>query len=113
VRSDGLTFVEFCYWLQGAIEIGGLTAFTNEQAAIVKQVLGTTTELNGFLIGIGFALQYYPPNEAFAYINRDLQATFLHEIDPTYEGDQEHLLAVHRGEEEPVFQGKKSGSGHD
>jgi hypothetical protein len=108
LRSDayGLSFVEFCYWLQGAIEIGGLTTFTPEQAALIRHVSRNARERNGFLIGIGFALSHLSPGEAFVPINEDLQAMFLHEIDPTYEGDQEHLLAVHRGETEPVFQGK-------
>ncbi len=35
---------------------------------------------------------------AFTVIHDELQKMFLHEIDPTYEGDQEFLLAVHRGE---------------
>src|SRR5262245_31808050 len=87
VDADGLSFVEFCYWLQGAIEIGELTTLTGEQAATIRHVIATAKERNGFLIGIHFALAYFPPHEAFAYINKDLQAAFLHEIDPTYEGD--------------------------
>jgi hypothetical protein len=101
MQSDGLTFVEFCYWLQGAIEIGGLTTFTTEQVARIKLVLNEATERTGFMIGVGFALSSHTPDEAFQYVNKDLQAMFLHEIDPTYEGDQEHLLAVHQGRKEP------------
>ena len=28
---------EFCYWLQGAIEIGGLETVSNEQAALIRE----------------------------------------------------------------------------
>jgi hypothetical protein len=104
---DKLSSVDFCYWLQGAIEIADLRGYTKEQAAKIKETIRRVDKPNGFVIGVNFALSFYPPEEAFKKIHKDLQAIFVHDIDPTYEGDQAHLLAVHQGKEEPVYQGKK------
>ena len=97
-----ITSVQFSYWLQGAIEIGGLTDFTPKQLETIVRRIGRVTRHDEFTFAVLATIRYCAGHkDLFAVINRHLQAKFLHEIDPSYEGDQEFLLAVHRGEALP------------
>jgi hypothetical protein len=102
--ASQLSWADFCYWLQGAIEIGNLKTFSSDQTTKIKHMAQRVGSPNGFVLGVVFALSFYPPDKAFELIYKDLQAAFQHDIDPTYAGDQAHFLAVHRGEADPIHQ---------
>jgi hypothetical protein len=100
--SYRITPFQFSYWLQGAIEIGGLTDFTPKQLETIVRRIGELTAHDAFTFAVLASIRYCAGHkDLFSVINQHLQAKFLHEIDPTYEGDQEFLLAVHRGDAEP------------
>jgi hypothetical protein len=94
--------VAFCYWLQGAIEIGEITTFTAEQAAIIRQALEkkAIAEHNVFTLQSLILLRTLPPEIAFVHIRRELQQIFIHDIDNSYEGDQQFFHLVHTGKAE-------------
>jgi hypothetical protein len=90
----------FCYWLQGAIEIGELQSFDIVQA---MQIVGTGSRIKThtvFTLQSLMLLGTLPPPIAFVHVQRELQRIFIHDIDNNYEGDQEFLHLVHGGEEE-------------
>jgi hypothetical protein len=94
-----LTPQEFCYWLQGAIEIGGMRTLTDENTRNILHKLDKLQSQTSFTFACSITLSSCGDDpRAFNVIYEELQKMFLHEIDPTYEGDQEFLLAVHRGE---------------
>ena len=94
--------VEFAYWLQGAIEIGTLTDFSKAQKDLIINMLGSLAEESEltFVLRNLFKKSYGHP-ELFSVVNKELQAKFLHEIDPSYEEDQQFLLDVHQGKKGP------------
>lgn len=94
--------VGFSYWLQGAIEIGGLSSFTPEQAKMVYRTLANCSSHNLFTLQALLLIQYMPPHVAFTHINRELQNSFIHDIDNSYEGDQEFFNLVHKGEKQVI-----------
>jgi hypothetical protein len=130
----------FAYWLQGALEISAMSAFSDTQVQKIKRRLSDIPEFNDdlkFVLGsiteeqiltknlsaeeavalkkrketanedtkyamqIWFVLGLRKTDEAFAMINTMQQSIFIHDIDPTYEGDQDYFHAVHRGEIDP------------
>lgn len=92
-----LSAFEFAYWLQGAIEIEGLSSLTSEQAQKVVEVAKQVEGNDPFVFFTKLMLSMQGP-AGFDAINRELQKKFIHDIDPSYEGDQEHFHAIHRGE---------------
>jgi hypothetical protein len=102
--SGSMTATDFCYWLQGAIEIGGLQAPSAEQRdAILRQLLAVWPH-DVFTLSSALLLRFYALPEAFATVREELQKVFLHDIDPSYDGDQEFLQQLHEGKtlrEEP------------
>ncbi len=91
--------VAFCYWLQGAIEIGELTSFDRTQARWVLRTLSNLKTHNVFTMQALLLIGSMPPERAFKHIHRELQQIFIHDIDNSYEGDQEFLHLVHQGKE--------------
>jgi hypothetical protein len=134
------TVFEFAYWLQGALEISGMTGFTQGQVEAITRRLGDIDSFDAALAaflgsvgvedfsdshldvaalrglqerkaqvaeGLRYPLQIWitlhlkDGEAAFTAINAAQQKIFIHDIDPTYEGDQDYFHAVHRGEREP------------
>lgn len=94
-----LTPQEFCYWLQGAIEIGGMREINASVRSNILDKLLHLTCKHPFTFACQMTLELCGDDpRAFTVIYEELQKIFLHEIDPTYEGDQHFLLAVHRGD---------------
>ena len=94
------------YWLQGANEIGGLEEYSLEQCeTIAKKIEMVETEERGelalFVLDTVNCIRGFPPSdnpkEYFTNLAKFLNQTFRHDIDPTYEGDQELFGKVHRG----------------
>lgn len=104
MASGSMTAKEFCYWLQGALEIGGLQAPSAEQRdAILRQLL-TVWPHDVFTLSSALLLRFCALPEAFATVREELQKVFVHDIDPSYDGDQEFLQQLHEGKtlrEEP------------
>ncbi len=96
-----LTIPEFCYWLQGAIEIGGLNSIDMEQAKLIHKRLSLVKDVNYFTISVKAILENYPLDAGFRAIAEELQHMFKHDIDPSYEGDQDFYHAVHEGKGVP------------
>ena len=97
IRAQLTSINELCYWLQGAIEIGQLTTYTPEQAAIMKERLMSFCGHDDFSFRLLLTLTFFHPDVAFPLIRDRLAARFRHDIDPTYEGDQEILMGIHQG----------------
>jgi hypothetical protein len=94
------------YWLQGANEIGELKEYSLEQCeAIAEKIEMVKEEERGelalFALNTVNAIRGFPPSpdpkECFTRLAKFLNQTFRHDIDPTYEGDQEYFGKVHRG----------------
>lgn len=92
-----MTLNEFYYWLQGAIEIGEMKGASPEQAKIIVEKSKAVQEQNWFTFTAFHSLQLCDLNEAFAFLRAELQKIFKHEVDPSYEGDQQFQLDVHQG----------------
>ncbi len=93
-----LTSTEFAYWLQGSIEIGELNTFTEDQIAVIKQKLEEVERDNAFTFMLKVLLDRLKYNQVFDTINTELQSMFIHDIDPSYEGDQAQFNKIHAGE---------------
>jgi hypothetical protein len=52
-------------------------------------------------IQIWLTLTIFDKKSSFNAINLLQQSIFIHDIDPTYDGDQDYFMAIHRGELEP------------
>ena len=91
---------DFAYWLQGAIEIEGLQGFTEEQIILIRRRLNNIPKKDSFSGTVWLALSMYDAQKAFDVINTELQKKFIHDIDPSYDGDQEHFQNVHDGKAE-------------
>ncbi len=97
-----LSAVEFCYWLQGAFEIGQINKFTDEQASIVKHKLSEVQHDNAFTFSAKTLFAMFPHEQMFDTMYKDLQAIFMHDIDPSYEGDQNAFSEIHQGKKEAL-----------
>lgn len=93
-----MTTWEFAYWLQGALEIGEPESFTDEQIAIIRRRIATATPQDSYAFTIAFVLDRCVHKDMMEVIKKLQNDIFIHDIDPSYEGDQEFLHAVHRGE---------------
>lgn len=98
---------EFCYWLQGALELCKPSEFTVEQSKIIqnhlKMVLYTekqiTLDIISWLKGM-YVYQGVNPltEQQVITIKEKLSDTFLNKIDSTYsEEDRENLYIIHSG----------------
>jgi hypothetical protein len=92
-----LTRVQFCYWLQGAIEIGGLSKIDQRQYELIISRLEQIDEHGPFTAAAYFLLKTEDKDKVFPFLNQKLQEVFLHVIDPSYEGDQAYFHALHQG----------------
>ena len=88
---------EFAFWLQGALEISDMTCFTEEHVMLIRQRLNDVKDRDNYTSSIWLTLALLPPDQAFEEIIKLQHNTFVHDIDPTYDGDQEHFQAVHDG----------------
>jgi hypothetical protein len=88
---------EFTYWLQGAIEIGQLEAFDDRQIIAIKRRINDVVERDRLVFTIWLLLNMAPPAAAFKAVRAQLAQTFVHDIDPNYEGDQEQFRLIHDG----------------
>ena len=93
-----LSPVEFSYWLQGAIEIGSLGSFTKEQAELMLRRAESLKKADAFIATVILLNKMFSHDKIFETINKDLQAKFIHEIDPSsYDGDQQYFQDIHDG----------------
>jgi len=99
---------DFCFWLQGAFEIAGLTGMTSPQAAIVDNHLRLVFKSGGddsragdfcyWLAGRLQAAESGAVNTATTKAIRErLAGIFAHEIDATTPGDPAQLQQIHDG----------------
>lgn len=89
--------VDFAYWVQGAIEIGEITTLSDKQVMMIRRRLNDIPKLDKFSGSVFLLLAMCTPQEAFDGINKELQKKFIHDIDPSYDGDQEFFNDVHSG----------------
>jgi len=104
--------VEFCYWLQGYFELRAPGArdpgppLVTSQLAVVRRHLALVKKaegrrLSGFCAWLDFVLEEIAADGGVmtdarhARIVRRLSDAFEHDIDPTYEGDQDGLNDAH------------------
>ncbi len=90
--------VEFAYWLQGAFEIGEIETFTSAQIRCIQQRMNDIPEKDGYSLALWKVLATFPPGQATEILRYMLNEVFIHDIDPTYEGDQQFLRHVHDGD---------------
>ena len=88
---------EFCYWLQGAIEIGALDSVDRQKALMIIERLRTVERHNVFTLSSLMMFVHYEPQSVFKEVRKSLQEMFIHDIDPSYEGDQEYFHDLHKG----------------
>lgn len=96
---------EFCYWLQGVLELAKPETLNEKQTDIIKRNLTKVfkddrtpslfcTQLNGFFI-------YENPSELnktqTAKMQEQLREAFINVIDPTYP-ESAQLNAIHNGD---------------
>jgi hypothetical protein len=89
---------DFAYWLQGAIEIGLLEGFDEQMILTIKRRINDVKAKDRFVFTTWLLLNLCTPSDAFAAINAELQKTFIHDIDPSYDGDQAHFQRIHDGD---------------
>lgn len=86
---------EFCYWLQGAFEVGGLPALTNAANVVIKKHLdmvastdqeGQPIEAVSFCQWLNGGIDFIQHEnlEQTETVRKRLDAVFLHVIDPSY-----------------------------
>jgi hypothetical protein len=101
---------QFAYWLQGAMEIGPITTFSDLQVTRILEALTSLCEpmdsfaqmVHATLHGLRGSAEPAALQAAFSAIYAPLQAKFIHDVDPSYAGDQEFYHLVHRGLVSPV-----------
>jgi hypothetical protein len=91
------TAVEFAYWLQGAIEIGLIDTFDERQILAIKRRINDVVARDRLVFTIWLLINLAPPEAAFREVREQLARTFVHDIDPTYDGDQEQFKVIHDG----------------
>ncbi len=89
---------EFAYWLQGALEIGEIECLTREQVRRILRRMNDIPVKDLYATMVWTVLATYPLEKATGMVQYIQEQLFIHDIDPTYEGDQEFFHAVHRGE---------------
>lgn len=104
---------EFCYWLQGAFEIAGLSAFDSLHISCIKKHLALvrvnplrseppeSTEFCDWLSG---GIDFIRPGDAeqTKTVRDRLSSVFEHAIDPGYP-NQDQLNAIHNGSGKPYI----------
>lgn len=88
---------EFAYWLQGAIEIGQVTSFDERMIVTIKRRINDVEKKDQFVFTTWLLLNLCAPGDAFPVMHEELQKKFIHDIDPTYDGDQSHFNRMHDG----------------
>jgi hypothetical protein len=88
---------EFVYWLQGAFEIGKISEFSDEQFKVIAEKLEQLEDIGQFTFVARTLFRNYNKEEIFDVIYQELQEVFIHDIDQSYEGDQQFLCDVHEG----------------
>ena len=84
--------------MQGALEIGDLTAFSDQQIMLIRRRLNDVKERTPYISTIWLTLALADPVTAFEEIKKLQYDIFVHDIDPTYDGDQDQFMAIHNGE---------------
>jgi hypothetical protein len=92
---------QFAYWLQGAIEIAELEGFTEDHIMMIRRRLNDIPKRDQYASTIWLILAICSPDEAFKAINKIQYDIFVHDIDPTYDADQDFLHDVHDGKVVP------------
>lgn len=89
---------ELAYAIQGFFEISGSDQLTREQAKAVLDMAGQlpkTSELAQFMSD---TVLDYGAKGAGPIIARHLADVFHHDIDPSYDGDQQDFQQIHDGD---------------
>lgn len=99
--------VELAYWIQGALEIGGHTPFTLQECQIIAAKTDRMDYINEFafyIIRQMGLIALFPQKKIiyFSEVVQRLHNMFLHDIDPTYAGDQDFFGKIHQGKIEGV-----------
>ena len=89
--------VEFAYWLQGALEIADLQSLSEQQVMTIRRRINNVQSRNHYVSNIWLTLALLDAPSALLEIKKIQHQKFIHDIDPTYDGDQEHFNAVHEG----------------
>jgi hypothetical protein len=97
MNRRSFTAFEFAYWLQGAIEIGLIDTFNERQVLAIKRRINDVETRDRLVFTVWLLLNMAPPAAAFKAVRDQLACTFVHDIDPTYNGDQEHFKLIHDG----------------
>lgn len=101
---------EFCYWLQGAFELGNLAALTKERLQCIKQHLAMVqatdqatqpAKVTEFCAGLRGGLDFIKPGDSLIMeaLRKRLHDCFVHAIDPNYPNSDE-LNYIHGGTDE-------------
>jgi hypothetical protein len=102
MQRRNITPTQFAYWLQGALEIEEIKTLSENQIAKIRQRLDDVVERDGYCSSIWLMLAILSPSKATDAIKQIQSDTFVHDIDPTYDGDQQFFHRLHYGEEEPT-----------
>jgi hypothetical protein len=92
--------VNFCYWLQGARELCGLDAPSDEQIGLIRNHIelvpptsAHSVTIFNFIEGLRGALRFGVPDWAMVW--QELANVFEHVIDKMSSGDHSVLNQVH------------------
>lgn len=83
---------QFAYWLQGYFEIAGTEKLTDAQ---LLKIAGAAAKVEQKGPLTRFVLDNIAVNAAGHKIAKFLNDTFIHDIDQTYEGDQDEFNDIH------------------
>lgn len=103
--------VDFAYWLQGYFEISGgaldiakITAIYNKLQSVEMTAGNNPTEKKAAEFATNLYRVILPPPggtldvaQATATVKQQLHDLFIHAIDPSYDGDQNHFHGLHGG----------------
>lgn len=92
---------QFAFWLQGALEIADLEQFTEQQIIKIRRKLNDIPVRDSYASTVWLILALCQPKDAFTAIKKMQYDLFVHDIDPSYDGDQIFLQEVHDGKITP------------
>ena len=91
------TPTQFAYWLQGVFEIGEIDALTKDQAMIIRRRLNDVKDKQPYIVLLWAVLATQSLSVATSELRKLQNNIFVHDIDPSYEGDQEFFHDLHTG----------------
>ena len=95
-----LTDTLFAYWLQGAFEIGEWDCLDDERVRMIHHRINDIENPGRLAVTCRMMLWTCSKEDALRGMRDLLSDIFIHDIDPSYDGDQELFHRIHRGEQQ-------------